>query len=119
VVAVGQVPGDSKEKPHPLGKDGRCTVFPQLTCAEHQALFEEAIRRVDSFVVSPGNFLLDPRVPDEDHDVAKHILIGERELPKWGGGADVYLAKIAEAQAKLGAAVDRATWLKQRTDGQR
>ena len=53
-------------------------------------------------------------MPDEEPEDAKCILIGERELPKWGGGADVYIAKIAEAQAKLGAAIDRETWTKQR-----
>ena len=49
----------------------------------------------------------------------KHILIGERELPKWGGREEVYLAKIAEAQANLGEAIDRETWRKQRVDGEK
>ena len=119
VFVFGQDPGDAKEHPHPAGTDGRCTLFPQITCAEHEAIFEVGLRQIDSFVVSPGNFLLDPRVPDEESEAAKRILIGERELPKWGGGADVYIAKIAEAQAKLGAAIDRETWSKQRAEAQR
>src|SRR6185369_3832244 len=97
VVVFGQVPGDAKEHPHPAGSDGRCTLFPQITCEEHEAIFEAGLKRVHSFIVSPGNFLLDPRVPDDEPEDAKCILIGERELPKWGGGADVYVAKIAEA----------------------
>jgi formylglycine-generating enzyme required for sulfatase activity len=110
VLAVGQAPGDSGGAPHPCGADGQCSVFPQITCLEHLDLFDEGLKRVEAFIVSPGNFLLDPRVPDEEHDPAKRILIDETELPKWGGGTDVYVAKIAEAQAKLGAPVDRAEW---------
>jgi hypothetical protein len=116
VVAVGQVPGDSQGSPHPVGADGRCTLFPQITCLEHIALFDEGIKRIGSFVVSPGNFLLDPRVEDEVTDPTRRILVEEAELPKWGGGAATYVAKIAEAQAKLGAPVDRAEWLRRHKD---
>jgi formylglycine-generating enzyme required for sulfatase activity len=114
VVAVGQAPGDSQGSPHPSGVDGRCTLFPQLTCGEHLAIFDEGIKRIEAFVVSPGNFLLDPRVPDEEGDSAGRILVDESELPKWGGGADVYVAKIAAAQEKLGTPLDRAEWLRRR-----
>ena len=118
VVVFGQEPGDAKEQPHPAGPDGRCPLFPQITCEEHEALFDTGLRWVEEFIVSPGNFLLDPRVTDEEPEVAKRILIGERELPKWGGGAEVYIAKIAEAQAKLGAPIDRETWLKGQAEGE-
>jgi formylglycine-generating enzyme required for sulfatase activity len=116
VVAFGQTPGDSGGAPHPAGVDGRCSLFPQITCLEHLALFDEGLKRVSAFVVSPGNFLLDPRVPDEETSPARRILVDESELPKWGGGADVYIAKIAEAQAKLGKPVDRETWLRGKKD---
>jgi formylglycine-generating enzyme required for sulfatase activity len=111
VVAFGQSPGDAQMHPHPQEVDGRCSLLPQITCAEHVELFVEGLARIGTFVVSPGNFLLDPRVDDSETDPDARILVGERELPKWGGGADVYLAKIAEAQAKLGAPIDRDTWL--------
>ena len=116
VVAVGQTPGDSQGSPHPVGIDGRCTVFPQLTCLEHIALFDEGIKRISAFVVSPGNFLLDPRVADDVDDTGRRILVDESELPKWGGGVEIYIAKIAEAQAKLGKPVDRDEWLRGRKD---
>jgi hypothetical protein len=114
VVAVGQSPGDSQGDPHPCGLDGRCSVFPQITCAEHVALFDEGLKRVGAFVVSPGNFLLDPRVPDSEGDTARRILVGERELPKWGGGAAIYIEKIEEAQRALGPALERGEWLRRR-----
>ena len=44
--------------------------------------------------MSPGMFILSP---DEE------ILFGEETLPKGGEGAGIYVARLKEAQARLGA----------------
>ncbi len=116
VLAVGQIPWDAMDDPHPEGADGRCTLYPGLACHEHIDLFYEGLRRVEGFVVSPGNFILDPRVDDDVRDAAKWVLIGERELPKWGGGGAIYVEKLKHAQQLLGASVPREEWLKHRSD---
>ena len=112
VMALGHVAGDAADDPHPEDADGNCTLYAGLACHEHIDLFYEGLKRVEGFVVSPGNFILDPRTDDESRDAVKWILVDERELPKWGGGADIYVAKLKDAQAKLGEEISREEWLK-------
>jgi hypothetical protein len=112
VLAVGQVPWDAADDPHPEGADGRCTLYPELACHEHVDLFYEGLKRVAGFSVSPGNFILDPRVEEDVREAARWVLVGERELPKWGGGAETYVEKLKEAQAVLGQPLSREEWLK-------
>jgi formylglycine-generating enzyme required for sulfatase activity len=116
VMALGHVPGDASDDPHPEDADGNCTLYAGLACHEHIDLFYEGLKRVEGFVVSPGNFILDPRTDDESREPAKWILVDERELPKWGGGADIYVKKLEEAQQKLGAALSREEWLAKSRD---
>lgn len=110
VLAVGQIPWDAADDPHPEDLDGRCTLYPGLSCLEHIDLFYEGLKRVEGFRISPGNFLLDPRVDDGAREAAKWILVGEDELPKSGMDAAIYLEKVKQAQAQLGAGVPRSRW---------
>ena len=113
VVAVGHVAHDGSSDPHPWNGDGSCTLYPGLACHEHAELFDDAIKVVQQFVVSPGNFILDPNTAD-GAPPDDWIVIGERDLPKWGGGADLYLEKLAKAQEILGEPkLTRAAWLAQ------
>src|SRR5688572_16932868 len=114
VLALGQVPWDAGDDPHREGADGRCTLYPDLACHEHIDLFYEGLKRVEGFRISPGNFVLDPRVDDDVRDAAQWILIGEDEFPKGGVGAERFLAKLAEAQKELGEPVSREEWLSRR-----
>jgi formylglycine-generating enzyme required for sulfatase activity len=130
VLAVGHIYWDGSDDPHPEGDDGRCPLYPQLSCHEHIDLFYEGLKRVEGFRISPGNFILDPRASDEavegeggegsgevDRPAARWVLIEEGELPKWGGGAQTYVEKLREAQSVLGAAIPRAEWLRRQEGG--
>ena len=92
VVAVGHTPGHAGLDPHKEGKDGKCTLHVGLECWQHQAIFSKAIHVVGRFAVSPGNFVLSPD---------GEILVKERELPKWGGGAETYIAAFERARKSL------------------
>src|SRR5207249_9795651 len=71
--------------------------------------FQEGLGIVNEFVVSPGNFVLTPRAKRDDPP-QKWILVSERDLPKSGYGAASYVAKIKEAQTKLGPHLTRSEW---------
>jgi len=103
VMAVGHVAHDGADDPHPEDPSGRCTLYPGLSCMDHIDLFYEGLKRVDFFRISPGNFLLDPRTDDACRERVKWLLIDEGELPKSGVGAEAYVEKFRQAQAKLGA----------------
>lgn len=100
VVAVGHKPGHAGLHPHAAGKDGACTLHKGLECWEHEAVFNKAIHVVGRFQVSPGNFVLHP-----DHcepgQARRAILVKERELPKWGGGLEIYLAAFERARKTI------------------
>jgi hypothetical protein len=103
VMAVGHVAHDGADDPHPEDPSGRCTLYPGISCMDHIDLFYEGLKRVDFFRISPGNFLLDPRTDDACRERVKWLLIDEGELPKSGVGAEAYVEKFRQAQAKLGA----------------
>jgi hypothetical protein len=92
VVAIGHKPGHAGLDPHPEGKDEACPLHPGLECWEHEAVFNKAIHAVGRFQISPGNFVLGP-------DGA--VLVKEHELPKWGGGVEVYLAAFQRARESV------------------
>jgi len=100
VVAFGMDPGDAELDPHPANADGSCPLMPGISCVDHQVLFRDALEVVRVFSVSPGNFLVDP-FACEPGAGEKAILVGERELPKWGNAVDAYLAAFARAEAAL------------------
>ncbi len=101
VTVAGQDPGDAGSRPHPPLPDGGCPLFPGLSCAAHEATFKEALTAVRHFAVSPGMFILTPKVPD-DPGPKDWILVGERDLPKNGDGAESCLKRLKQAQEKLG-----------------
>ena len=111
VVVVGHQDGDAVLDPHPEHlvegqEDGRCSIYPQMACWQHAAIFRQALRVVERFRVSPGHFVLHP-----DHVVPgrkdKAILIPERELSKWGADVSGYLRAFERARALL-AEADKA-----------
>lgn len=101
VVVLGHQPGDAVYDPHPSGPDGACPLYPGLTCDEHEMLFMEGFEVVGRFAVSPGNFLLDPRKAAPGAG-ASAILVGERELAKWGNDVEGYLRALARAREAMG-----------------
>ncbi len=102
VVIVGHQSGDALNHPHPENDDGTCPLYPGLECYEHHTNFRQALRVVGGFVVSPGNFVLDPYAVRPGAGEAA-ILIGEREFPKWGGGLATYLAAFERARRSVAA----------------
>ena len=97
VVAIGHKPGDARLDPHRENKDGSCRLHKGIECWEHEAVFNKAIHVVGRFTVSPGNFVLHP-----DHcapgKAKQAVLVRERELPKWGGGVEKYIAAFERAR---------------------
>lgn len=115
VMVVGQNEGDAESAPHRSGPDDWCPLLPGLRCMDHLAMYGDVIRRVGGFRMSPGNFILNPHV-EGDEPKPGRILIGERRLPKWGGGAAVYIARLKEAQATLGKAIPYSEWRRRKAD---
>ncbi len=116
VVVVGQNPGDAGLEPHASLEDGSCPLLPGITCLDHEAIYAEVLPLVGRFRMSPGHFILDPRVGD-DRPPSERILVPESRFPKWGGGADVFIAALKEAQSKLGTPVGYRAWqAKRRSD---
>lgn len=114
VVVVGQNPGDAGLEPHASLADGSCPLLPGITCLDHEAIYAEVLPLVERFRMSPGHFVLDPRV-DDDRPAAERILVPESRFPKWGGGADAFIAALKEAQATLGTATGYRAWRAART----
>ena len=100
VVIVGHQPGDAIDDPHPANKDGTCPLYPGLTCKQHETLFAQGVAVVKTFVVSPGNFVLNPARMRMDAG-ADAVLIPELELPKWGNAVDDYLAAFEKARKAM------------------
>jgi hypothetical protein len=103
VVILGHEPGDAYEDPHPPGEKDACPLYPGLTCSEHLRNFGQGVSVVESFAVSPGNFVLHPdRVKRKAGKAA--MLVTESELPKWGNAVDAYLQAFDRAREELRAA---------------
>ncbi len=102
VVVFGHQPGDAEDRPHPERADGSCTVHAGLTCRQHEELYRRGLAVVGRFVVSPGNFVLDP-FGTEKGAGAKAVLVGEEALPKWGDAVDAYLEGFDRARERLAA----------------
>lgn len=117
VVVVGQFAHDAEGVPHRSAEGGACPLLPGLTCDEHFDLWFELFERVGGFSISPGSFLVDPRVEDDGY-IDDRVLVPDRAFPKWGGGVDVYIERLADAQRALGEGVPLSTWRPDwKTDG--
>ena len=96
VVLVGHHVGDAalfsrKDKDPPRLYEG-------IDDVDLQAIFRRGLHTVGTFVVSPGNFLLDPFKTARPAEV---VLVGEADLPKWGGGVERYLAAFESARKQI------------------
>lgn len=100
VVIVGHQPGDAFEDPHPANADGTCPLYPGLTCVQHNALFACGLEVVNTFVVSPGNFVLNPAKMKKGAG-ADAVLVPELDLPKWGNAVDDYIAAFEKAKRAM------------------
>jgi hypothetical protein len=116
VIVAGQHPWDAGTKPHQSGAGGACPFWPGLTCFEHMDLFVEMLGLVGTFRVSPGHYLITPHISDEAH-YEERVMVSERDLPKWGGGASVYRQKIEECQQNLGEGLTYSEWAARSTEG--
>jgi len=101
VVAVGhRAAPQAGVDDHPESEDGSCPLYDGITCVDHHAIFNRAIRVVQVFRVSPGNFVLHPD-RCEPGAGRKAMLVRESELPKWGNPVEAYLAAFEKARAAL------------------
>jgi hypothetical protein len=109
VVVVGHHPADAGDDPHPPREDGSCPVHEGLTCREHVRLYNEGLRIVGGFPVSPGNFVLDPFEvggrylgPASGDVTIRHAdLVPPESLPKGGAAVAPFLAAFEEAARLL------------------
>ena len=60
---------------------------------------------VAGFNSSPGNLVLHPDFCTKGAG-PKAVLVGEKELPKWGNAVDEYIAAFERARAAMAAADD-------------
>ena len=107
VLAIGMIAWHAEDDPHPPDDDGSCPILPGMTCGEHDALWYAARDELVVVRAGPANFILDPR---HAGDIERFILAGHRELPRWGGGADVILERLREAQELLGEGIPYSAW---------
>ena len=90
VVVIGHDPGDAFDEPHPPLDGGACSLYPGLTCEQHEQMYSDALKVVRQFVVSPGNFVLHPdRAESGAGEDAQ--LVREFALPKWGNAVETYI----------------------------
>lgn len=113
VVVAGHVSGDALDDPHPAGEGGACPLYPGLTCAQHEAAYARGLGVVGRFVVSPGNFVLDPDATEKGAG-ARAVLVAEQRLAKWGDDVEGYLRAFDEAR---GAIAERDAARKDAHDG--
>ncbi len=101
VVAIGHKPApNAVMEEHAENEDGTCPLYPSLECVDHHAIYNRAIMVVGRFVISPGNFVLDPNGAVKGAG-AKSMLVRERDLPKWGNAVEQYLAMFERARKDL------------------
>ena len=108
VVLVGHQPGDAGRDGHAANEDDSCPFYPGLECWQHYRIFQYGLQLVGEFTVSPGNFVLDPahvwaarKSPPKRGEKHPVFLAPEQELPKWGGGAETYIAAFERARKQL------------------
>ena len=106
VVIVGHAPGDAQDDPHPPGGAAACPLYPGLACDEHNELYSRGLGVVGTFIVSPGNFVLDPRRMTKGAGESA-VLVKELDLPKWGNPVDEYVEAFERARAAMAPAPDK------------
>lgn len=80
--------------------DGRCWVYPGVTCEEHQAAFDVALDAMHWFPMSPGHAVLSPRAgPTADRE--EFVMVGDEALPD-EGTVEFWIDTFQAEQGKLG-----------------
>ena len=90
VVVIGHAPGDAQLDPHPPHEDGRCPLYPGLTCDQHEILYARGLEVVGAFRSSPGLYLLHPDRIEQDAG-EKAMLVPEAGFPKSGADVEAFL----------------------------
>ncbi len=104
-------------RPHAPLPDGRCWIYPTMTCEQHRLNFMWGLDATVWFPMSPGHAILTPRVghaPSRD----EFVLVGDDDLPD-EGTVDSWIAEFKKQQAKVGAGIALTEYERQRTDFER
>ncbi len=112
VVPVVGVLNHAEMKPHASLPDGRCWLYPTLTCEQHRINFLWALDAMLWFPMSPGHAILTPKVgaaPSRD----EFVLVGDDTLPN-EGTVDYWIELFRELQMKLGTAMTHSEYARQR-----
>jgi hypothetical protein len=101
-------------RPHAPLPDGRCWIYPTMTCEEHRLNFLWGLDATTWFPMSPGHAILTPRVgaaPSRD----EFVLVGDDELPD-EGTVESWIAEFKKQQAKIGAGIAFTEYERQRSE---
>jgi hypothetical protein len=119
VVLAGHNAGDGW--PDPIEpEEGASVLYPGCRAEKPREVFAEFCRTQDperipdaiaSFEVSPGMFAITPH-RDRVKRPEDLILVPESGFPKGGYAPEVFIARLKDAQAKLGEGVPRSEWKK-------
>lgn len=114
VPVLGHSNVENVMEPHGSLPDGRCWIYPGLTCAEHRWNFRCGINAVVNFPMSPGHAILTPHVgPAPARD--EFVMIADEELPD-EGTVEFWLKTFRDAQAKLGEAMPVEVYRRQEAE---
>jgi hypothetical protein len=114
VPVLGQANVETIMEPHGSLPDGRCWIYPRMTCAEHLWNFRCGINAVMNFPMSPGHAILTPHVgPAPARD--EFVMVPDEKLPD-EGTVEFWLRTFREQQAKLGEAIPVEVYRRQETE---
>ena len=101
-------------RPHAPLPDGRCWIYPTMTCEQHRLNFMWGLYAMTWFPMSPGHAILSPRVgPAPSRD--EFVLVGDEQLPD-EGTVDSWIAEFKKQQAKVGAGIAFSDYERQRAE---
>lgn len=110
---IGQSHQDFCEGHAPL-PNGDCWFYTDLTCAQHDAIFQRGPGIFMDFAGSPGHYIL--KHPGTSLPVKKDfVVVDDRELRRMDS-AQTWLNRYREAQKTLGPALSRTEYRKQKAE---
>ncbi len=90
-------------EPHASLPDGRCWIYPPLTCEQHRAVFASGLDAMVWFPMSPGHAILTPNVgnaPTRD----EFVMVPDERLPD-EGTVESWIETFRACQERLGPAI--------------
>lgn len=94
--------------------NGECWVYTGLKCIEHEEIFNRSPAPIFNFRMSPGHYILNPHLPPLP--TSKEMLLADDSALPDEGDPDFWLRKFKELQAKLGTAMTRTEYRKQKEE---